>query len=260
MWVKIGWLFSMARSGTSIACYGAASPWGHPVCDEPFGPWDRTISPFYHPKAQLDLMKAFEEAGHRINDDVADLASQVFRHMGDRTGSIICKIPHLNPPLADVDRYYPGNKRVLLIRNPLHRLNSLYTRGWTESAGDQNDLNRYRAFATRWLAEPIERRLVYDDINDDPEGFFRKMYLAWEWEHDDEDVRRAAAYCRDHYHHRSKRVDSTADTSRVVSVARPALPAHVVQQYLADPLIYDVMRQLGWSTKPDDYMAGGTGL
>jgi hypothetical protein len=255
MWIKIGWLFSMARSGTSIASYGAAAPWGHPVCDEPFGPWDRTTPPFNHPRVQRRLMKAFEEAGHSLTAEIVPIATSLFNQMGERTGSLVCKIPHQNPTLDQLDEHFPGNRRVLLIRNPLHRLNSLFARGWTESAAEDYDLERYRAFAARWLAEPIENRLVYDQIREDPEGFFRKMYEAWGWLYERQDVRRAASYCASHYHHRSKRVDEGADPSRVVSESQPSLPAEAVEAYLADPLIVDLMGRLGWSTRPEDYLA-----
>ena len=199
-------------------------------------------------------MKAFEEAGHRLTAEVAPIARTLLNQMGEVTGSLVCKIPHQHPTLEEMDEHFPGHRRVLLIRNPLHRLNRLYARGWTESAADDHDLKRYRAFAQRWLAEPIENRIVYDDIREDPEGFFRKMYEAWGWLYEEEDVRTAAAYCASHYHHRSKRVDESADPSRVVSESRSALPAAAVEAYLGDPLISDLMSRLGWSTRVEDYV------
>jgi hypothetical protein len=259
VWIKVGWLLSMARSGTSIACYAGAAPWGHPVCDEPFGPWDRTTPPFNHPPVQTALMEAFEKSGRTLSPEVVELTKKLFSTMGTRTGSLICKVPHLHPTPAEIDEHLPRSKRVMLIRNPLHRLNSLYTRGWTESAGQEYDLNRYMAFAERWLAEPRDNRLVYDDIRDDPEGFFRKMYVAWDWMFEDEDVRAAADYARNNYHHRSKRVDAKADPSRVVSETKPALPEEAVAAYLGDPFIRDLMEQLGWSTNAEEYLRPGVG-
>lgn len=253
MWIKIGWLFSMARSGTSIACYGAASPWGHPVCDEPFGPWDRTIEPFNHPLVQVRLMETFAAEGHQFTSKVEPLATRLFNQMGGVTGSLICKVPHQHPHPSELERFYKRVPRVLLIRNPLHRLNSFHARGWKSDSREHHDVDRYRAFAERWLAEPPERRLVYDDIRDDPEGFFRTIYEAWGWQYDEDDVRTAAAYSRSHYHHRSKRVDAKADPTRVVSESRSALPPEAIDAYLGDPFFVDFMTERGWSTNPDDY-------
>ena len=253
MWIRIGWLFSMARSGTSIACYAAASPWGHPVCDEPFGPWDRTTEPFDHPTVQRQLMETFQAEGHAFTDKVRPLADRLFNEMGRPSGSLVCKIPHQHPRPDELLRFYKRVPRVLLIRNPLHRLNSFHARGWKNEAVEHHDVDRYRAFAERWLAEPTEHRLVYDDIRDDPEGFFRTMYEAWDWEYEQEDVRFAADYCRSHYHHRSKRVDQGADPSRVVSESRSALPKEAIDAYLKDPFFVDFMQARGWSTNPADY-------
>jgi len=257
VWVKIGWLFSMARSGTSIATYAAASPWGHPICDEPFGPWDRTPPPFNHPPIQKELMETFAAQGHVFDERVEPLATKLFNQMGARTGSLICKVPHQHPHPSQIEAFYPRVPRVLLIRNPLHRLNSFHARGWTANATPGHDLARYKAFAARWLAEPPERRLVYDDIREDPVGFFRKMYEAWDWCYEEQDLQTAAAYCAEHYHHRSKRVDADADPSRVVSETRPALPEEAVEAYLSDRFIVDVMKRLGWSTRAEDYVRAG---
>lgn len=250
------WLFSMARSGTSAVCYAAAAPFGLAVADEPFGPWDRTIEPFRHPATQKELMGAFAEADRRLTPRVVELAERLFEEMGSGAGrGVICKIPHVHPSPEDFERAFPGHRAIWLMRNPLHRINSLYARGWLPSLGANHDLERFRIFAARWLARPERERFVYDDLRGDAAGFFGRLYAAWGIEHSASDVEAAVAYARTNYHHRSKRVDGAADPSRVVSESGSALPDAAVEAYLSDELVLEVMRAVGWSTDPEDYRA-----
>ena len=58
---RVVWLFSLARSGSSVAVYSAAAPWGHAVGDELLGPWDRTGEPYNYPAKQKDLAELRQE-------------------------------------------------------------------------------------------------------------------------------------------------------------------------------------------------------
>lgn len=250
---RVGWLFSMARSGSSAVCYAAAAPWRLPVADEPFGPWDRTGPPFFHPPVQLLLRDAFARAQCRLTPDVAALAAQLFDELAGRHDRLICKIPHEDPDPALVrSRFGPHHRVAFLLRNPLHRLNSLYRRGWLAACGPGFDLERFKRFARRWRAHP--GRLVYDQLRTDPHAFFTALYRAWRWPVTRADLDVAVAYVRTRYHHRSRRVDPSRDPSRVLAETELALPPEAVETYLNDPFVRELMVELGWSTDPADYL------
>ncbi len=55
----IAWLFSMIRSGSSIAAYAAAAPFRGIVADEIFGPWVRTGPHYKFPPEQQTVTELF---------------------------------------------------------------------------------------------------------------------------------------------------------------------------------------------------------
>lgn len=253
MTVRVGWIFSLIRSGSSAAAYAAAAPWNHPVADEVFGPWDRTGPPYNYPPAQLELAAAFHGSACRLTDDVIELARQLFRQLGERTGCVVCKCPHLLFTPDEFARAFPDHRAVYLIRNPLHRLNSHYARRqWLATLGPDFDLGTYREFARRWRAAP--GRLVYDTLRRDPDAFFAALYQAWNWPAGAREIRAAADYARRHYHS-SSRLRERRNPRRPVAEARFRLPRDAVTTYLNDPEIVELMRELGWSVHDADYLA-----
>jgi hypothetical protein len=250
MAARVGWLFSMARSGSSVAAYGAAAPWGHPVADEIFGPWDRTEPPYHYPEAQLDLVAAFNVAGLRIDDESRRLALQLFEHFGRETGFVICKSPHIEPTPEDVARAFPDHAHVFLLRNPLHRLNSLHARNWLHACGPNHDLERYKTFARRW--REAEHRVAYDDLRADPQRFFETILRAWGLDASPQHVNQAVAYAQGNYHDSSLKM-SGRKSSRPLSEAKLRLPNEAINAYLEDEFVRDLMLELGWSVDPADY-------
>lgn len=258
---RVLWLFSLIRSGSSVAAYSAAAPWGHAVADEVFGPWDRTGEPYNYPREQDELQREFGRASHELTERVVGLADSVFEALAspDRggTGTVVVKIPHHVPTPAQVTRAWPLHRAAFLIRNPLHRLNSLYVRGWLDPSpiGPRFDLEQFRAFARAWLAQPAHLRVTYDMIRRDPAEMYRRLFIAWGLSFTGEHVDRAVAYAREHYHHASKQVTSEHNTARVVSESRSALPPEAVETYLSDPEMREVFRVAGWSLGAGDYLA-----
>lgn len=259
--VRVLWLFSLIRSGSSIAAYSAAAPWGHAVADEPFGPWDRTGEPYNYPKEQDELQREFGASGHRMTPRVVELASMVFEKLaqasGRGTGAVIVKIPHDVPTPAQVAETWPLHRMAFVLRNPLHRLNSLYVRGWLDPSpiGPNFDLEQYRAFARAWRAQPAHLRVTYDMIRSDPSEMYRRLFISWGLAFTRADIERAVAYAGEHYHHASKQVTSEHDTRRVLSESRNALPREAVEAYLGDPEMREVFRVAGWTTDARAYTA-----
>lgn len=252
--MRVGWLFSMARSGSSVAAYAAAHPWGFPVADEVFGPWDRTDGAYAYPETQLDLMAAFQVASMRIDDETGALARRLFDEIGQSAGFVVCKSPHTEPTPEDVTRAFPDHPQVFLLRNPLHRLNSLYARAWMDSCGPNYDLDRYKAFARRWLAAP--HRVVYDDLRDDPTRFFTTIWKAWGLEATPARVEEAVAYAARHYHDSSRKM-STRNPARPMSETKLRLPDEAIETYLADDEIQALMQRQQWSVDPAHYRRKG---
>ncbi len=286
-----GWVFSLARSGSSVTAYAAAAPWGHAVADEPFGPWDRTGEPYFYPREHLDLKREFFIAGERMDERTRELAERVLGEIAWRanaaadmgaegatpgTGRVVVKHPHtmLMPEdwrehfrewnagrgaaasrRDDGDTLAPcEHRRILLIRNPLHRLNSMLWRKQHAAVGANWDLETFRVFAKRWLEAAPEERVAYDELRRDPHTFFRRIYRAWEWEASDADVERAVAYARAKYHDASAHVFARADpTKGVVSEKQRALPREAVEAYLADDLVREVAGRVGWPLQVEAY-------
>lgn len=256
--IRVAWLFSLIRSGSSVTAYAAGAPWGHAVADEPFGPWVRTGEPYHYPPEQARLKQLFDASGHVIDEAVRASAGALFDTLGADTGAVIVKIPHDRPTPHDAARAFPGHGFAYLLRNPLHRLNSVYVRGMLNPGrprpiGANHDLEQYKAFAARWLAQP--HRVLYDDLQGDPRRFFETLYRAWAWDFTGADLDAAAEYARRHYHAASAKVAPRSNPRNVVSVAHRALPDEAIETYLADDFIVDLMREVGWSTDPQAYRA-----
>ncbi len=248
--VKVGWLFSMARSGSSIAVYAAAAPWGHAVADEVFGPWDRTGDLYKFPRSQFELIEAFAKAGHRIDDESASIARGLFGELGADTGFVVCKSPHVHPVPDDVRAAFPEHAMVFLLRNPLHRLNSLFARGWLKSCGPNYDLERFKEFAGWW--REAEHRVVYDDLRHNPEKFYPAVWRAWGLEWTDDHLKRAVAYAGENYHD-SSLMRSGRKPTKPISERKFKLPDEAIETYLKDDFVRELMESLGWSTNPADY-------
>ena len=268
---KVVWLFSLARSGSSVAVYSAAAPWGHAVADEILGPWDRTGAPYHYPPAQKDLVDLFQASDHALTPDVVSLFNRVAAELNAAsgrpkvavdgvapeaveprpTGVVIAKHPHLRPGPEAFRDAFPDAPCVYLIRNPLHRLNSMHARGWHKSFGPKQDLARYKQFATWWLEQPI--RLSYDQFKAQPRAFFRGLYTAWNLPFTDTHIDAAIDYSKHNYHDSSLEMSDRDPAQGVLSETEFALPAEALDLYLKDPFIADLMTEMGWSMDPSDY-------
>ncbi len=249
--VRVVWLHALARSGSSVAVYAAAAPWGHVVADEVMGPWDRTGGPYNYPPSQKDLVELFKAEGHALTPAVVELAGRVFAELAGPSGVVVSKWPHLRPSPEEFDGAFPVRRSVYLIRNPLHRLNSLHKRGWTKAFGPKQDLDRYRQYAQWW--ETREHRVTFDEFKADPASFFRKLWDAWGFEHGEAELATALAYCEQNYHESSLK-KSERPEGGIYSEASFALPREAIELYLNDPYIAGFMRERGWSVDPADYL------
>lgn len=262
--LRVCWLLSPIRSGSSITVYAAGAALGWPVADEVFGPWDRTGPPYNYPRSQVALLEAFKATGEALEPNAAGLAATVFRELAAAhdppAAGVICKHPHASIGPEDVVRQWPDHRTVMLLRNPLYALNSLFVRGWDEATGGGDMLDYFSAIGRRWQADP--NRLVYEDLRDDPRAYFGRLFAAWGEEASPERVNAAIGYTRDHYHHSSK---STAggepgDSPDAVRSERAwAVPEPIIETYLADPLMREVFGLAGWPTGRDGYPAARAG-
>ena len=250
--MHVAWLFSLIRSGSSVTAYAAAAPWRAAVLDEPFGPWDRTGEPYNYPAEQARLKGLFDASRYALDAPVRGSLGRLLAASAPAGGRAVIKIPHQHPDPGEVAAAFPTHRAVYLLRNPLHRLNSVHLRGMDrESIGTNHDLAQFSAFARRWQREP--NRVLFDDLQHDPGRFFRAIYRAWEWDHTPADLDRAAEYARRHYHAASKKVAPRSNPKNVVSVAKRALPDEAIDTYLSDPFVRDLMKSVGWSTDAEDY-------
>jgi hypothetical protein len=250
--VRVGWIFSLIRSGSSVTAYAAASPFGAAVADEVFH-WPRTGPMYAYPRIQRALVRAFAAAGYALSEEVERTARRLLERLGEESGRVVVKHPHLDFPPEDFDARFPDHAGAWLIRNPLHRVNSILWRGLHESLRPGHDLEHFKAFARRWLSRPERERLVYDELRGDAPLFFRRLYHAWGWEATEDQVREAADYASTRYHASCKELESR-DPSLVASEGERLLPADVVDAYLEDPFIADLFRQVGWSVDRADYL------
>jgi hypothetical protein len=282
----IAWLFSMIRSGSSIAAYAAAAPFGGVVADEIFGPWVRTGPHYKFPPEQKIVTELFRTSAGVITPDIARAADTVFDKLArGEAGIPVCapghehlltnvpeggrpivvKMPHDHPAPAEVARVWPHHPRAFLLRNPIDRLSSIILRGMLPegSSGGPGtsitanwDLPQLQQFCRRWLdARGAGRGLVYDDIRRDPARFFWAMFNAWNWPGDETIVSKATAYTRANYHAMSAQKDAQADTARPASEKQRAAPREAIELYLSDTIVVTAMREAGWPTDPGAYMA-----
>jgi len=249
---RVVWLHSLARSGSSITVYAAACAARCAVADEIIGPWHRTTPPYNYPQAQSDLVDLFKGSDHALTGPVVDLTNQVLTQIAGSSPIIISKWPHLRPTPAQFDRAFPDDRRVYLIRNPLLRLNSLYSRGWLKSIGAEHDLPRFKQFARWWRQQP--NRITFDQLRTDPRAFFTRLFEAWEIDLSGSQIDAAIRYMSGNYHDSSL---SKADPPRaaVLSERAFALPPDALELYLSDPFVLDLMDELNWSTDPAHYGA-----
>jgi hypothetical protein len=252
--VEVGWIFSLIRSGSSIAAYAAAAPGAIPVADEVFGPWVRTGKVYRYPREQRLLVEAFKAADHRLTPDVVALANRLFDLLGAESGRVISKCPHLLFSPQEFSAAFPHHRAVYLLRNPLHRLNSHYVKGWEWMIEPDHDVRAYTEFVHRWLT--AEHRVVYDDLRRDPHGFFRALYSAWGWEHTEAALADAAAYAAGRYHTSSKQTAPDKAPRHVDSERLRLLPRDAIDAYLRHPFLRDVMRERGWPTNAAAYRPG----
>lgn len=284
---SVCWLFSMTRSGSSVAAYAAAWPWRVPVADEAMTSFeDRTRPPYNFPEEQKRLRQVYWDAGERLTPEVVGLAQGVFDRMAARgaaegrgaglvssmTGELVAagdgpgfaydgprrvvsKHPHDLIDVAEFRAAFPRHRAVHLLRNPLHRLNSIYRRDWKAIMGENHDLPRFKKIAQRWL--DAEHRVVFDQMKSDPAGFFGAVWRAWGWEFDARHVEAASAYQRTHYHASSAKVSLKKKPGKLFSEARFEVPREVVEMYLADGFVRGLMERVGWSVRMEDYLDSG---
>ena len=220
--LRIGWVFSLIRSGSSATAYAAASAWGYPIADEAFGPWVRTGKVYAYPETQRDLVRAFKDASWTLSDEVVELANRLFAQLGAEAGGVVSKHPHLDFEPEDFRARFPDHGAVFLIRNPLHRLNSIHARGLLASLRPNHDIDHYKEFARRWLRQPAANRLVFDDLKRHPHAYYKQLFEAWNWDIEDSDVDKAATYSGANYHSSCKEIEGS-DPDKPVSESAPRL-------------------------------------
>lgn len=282
---SVAWLFSMIRSGSSIAAYAAAAPFGGVVADEIFGPWVRTGPNYKFPPEQQTVTELFRTSAGVITPEIARAANTVYDKLAHSEAGIpvaspgrehllqqapvggrrvVVKMPHDHPAPAEVVRVWPDHPHVFVLRNPIDRLSSIILRGMLPegssggpgtSITENWDLPQLRQFCRRWLdARASSRALVYDDIRRDPATFFGGLYRAWGWPADPATIDAAAAYARSNYHAMSAQKDAQADTAKPVSSQRRAAPEAAIRAYLEDSTIVTAMSAAGWETEKEAYI------
>lgn len=263
--IRVGWIFSLVRSGSSAAAYAGAAPWNLPVADELFGPWDRTGSPYHMPKRQAELVRAFRAVGHVLTAEVVGLAHEVLRELAERdesgNGWVVSKCPHLMFTPKDFATWFGSagtqgftHHAASLIRNPLRRVNSCYARDWEHMLNDPYELGVYRTFLARWREAAV--RLRYEDMRADPANFFRTLYEGWTLPAGEADIARACDYLARQYH------DSSAQRHEVTGLLKPrsesiwAAPPETLDVYLSDPEMREFLESQGWPTRRSAYEGG----
>lgn len=249
MHVQVCWVCSLPRSGSSVTAYAAAAPWGHAVADEVLSPWDRTGPPYWYPPLQRELVRAYHATKCTLTREIVEIASELFDILGQETGRVVFKHPHMQPHPEEVREWFPTHRRVFVVRNPIKRLNSLYARGWTDALRPGHEVHHFKCFLRNWRNEP---HVVFEQMRSDPHAYFRAIYGAWGWDANEEDVERAVRYAQGHYHGNSRQTDEDA-RDRPVSEGTWALPEEALMAYLSDEEIVEFLREQGWPTEPDQY-------
>lgn len=255
---RVVWLFSMTRSGSSAVVYASARALGWAVADEPFGPWDRTGPPYHYPPEQVELHRAHYDRGERLTPETVRLAEKVLAQIAQnqRSDTIIIKMPHAMVEPRDVAEFWPSHRAAFLARNPLARLNSISTRGWTDTILPPYDLERVRLFIHRYTHQPRTRRFTFDEFTQTPRRFFRRLWAAWGAAFTEEQVELAVRYKANTYHESSGETIEGRNPHRVLSEHRSDVPAEAVRMYLDDPVIGAFLRRMGWEDSAAKYLAG----
>lgn len=255
--INVGWVFGLARTGSSITAYASAAPWKLPVADEILGPWERTGPPYYYPPEQVRLTRLFKASHARLTPEIARLTRTIFWELAQERGTtrLVSKHPHLRFTPEELRRFFPEDRGVWIIRNPLRRLASIHARGWTSIVRPNHDLDFFRAYAERWLSLPEENRLVFESLKKDPYAYFAHIYRAWGWDATWGDIERAVAYQKSQYHGMSGEVEKENAPQRTLSDSTKSVPREAVRTYLDDPFMRDLFERLGWSTRARDYVA-----
>lgn len=256
----VHWLFTMTRSGSSAVVYASAHALNLAVADEPFGPWDRTGEPYNYPKEQVELHRMHLEKGERLDTETCALAERVLTQIAADQGKdgVIIKLPHAMIEPAEVERFWPEHRMVFLVRNPLARLNSLYTRGWTDTIREPHDLETVRIFLHRFMRTEADKRLTFDEFTQTPRRFFRRLWSAWGVAFDEDQVETAVRYRAQHYHGSSGETIEGHNPHRVLSEHRKEVPREACEAYMADPVVGGVMRRMGWISEDHRYTRSST--
>ncbi len=270
---RVGWIFSLIRSGSSIAAYATAAgagphPSAVPVADEVFGPWVRTGKIYQYPAEQKHLVEAFKAAGHRLTPEVNHIASRLFELLRERSeqagglGRVVSKCPHLMFSPDDFASAFPPphHRAVYLIRNPIHRLNSQYLKGWDWMIEKDHDVRVYTEFAHRWLSHRDAGgvSVTFDDLKNPATSrqWFRDVYQGLGWDIDEAGLDRAEAYRAGQYHSSSKELAPTKDPDLVDSERQWRVPDEAIRAYLDDPFLRGFMQDRGWPTRASAYRDG----
>ncbi len=253
--IHAGWVFGLARSGSSITAYAAAAAWDLPVADEIMGPWDRTGEPYNYPQEQARLVELFKASHARLTPEIATLTRSLLTGLAAEAGTarVVSKHPHLRFTPEEFAEFFPTDRGVWLIRNPLRRLASIHARGWTSIVRPNHDLDYFREYAKRWLSLPQDRTLVFESLKRDPRAYFAKIFSAWGWAYDQSDIDRAIAYQRAKYHGASGEIEPEHAPGAAVSERARSVPVEAVELYLRDPFMRSLFKRLGWSLRKYDY-------
>ncbi len=253
--IHAGWVFGLARSGSSITAYAAAAPWNLPVADEIMGPWDRTGEPYNYPPKQAKLVEMFKASHARLTPEIATLTRSLLTGLAEQASSdrVVSKHPHLRFTPEEFAESFPMDRGIWLIRNPLRRLASIHARGWTSIIRPNHDLDYFREYAERWLGLPDDRTLVFESLKRDPRAYFAKIFAAWAWDASEADIDRAIAYQRAKYHGVSGEVEPENAPTAAVSEQSRSVPVEAVELYLRDPFMRSLFKRLGWSLRKYDY-------
>jgi hypothetical protein len=185
---------------------------------------------------------------------IVELADEVLgsiaHDFAGKTGTVVIKHPHtmLTPGDWQASFGSRGHRRIMLIRNPLMRLNGMLWRKQHGAIGPSWDLGTFHVFARRWLSGREDERVTYEQLRHDPRSFFARIYAAWGWQTDATHLDGAVAYAQSKYHDASAHIFAKADpTKGVVSERQRALPCEAIDAYLGDALVQEVAAVAGWN-------------
>jgi hypothetical protein len=247
----------MTRSGSSAVAYASAKALGYAVADEPFGPWDRTAAPYNYPREQVELHKLHLSHNEQLCAETVQLAEHVLASIAQQQQSdtVIVKMPHSMIDPAEVAKFWPEHETAFLLRNPLARLNSIYTRGWTDTIRDPFDIETVRIFLHRYMLQDPARRVTFDEFTTTPRRFFRKLWNSWGVSFSDDQIEIATRYKANTYHESSGATIEGRNPHRVLSEHRAAVPSEAADAYLNDPVIGTFLRHVGWHESAGDYVS-----